>query len=72
MGSEVELTPDQLMAEMHWSRVGYFGIKETWERLNKHHPGHGISYQEVQEFINFCPTCQKTRKERKNRLIRID
>ena len=55
--------------EVHNAKVGHWGLKETWKRLNKEFPGHGIPMMDVSEMVATCPTCQKTRKERRDKLI---
>jgi hypothetical protein len=50
-----------LLPEVHNGRVGHFGAKATYNLLNKHFPGHGLSLAIVQDFINQCPICQKDR-----------
>jgi hypothetical protein len=51
----------QFLPQVHNGRLGHFGAKATYNLLNKHFPGHGISLQTVQDFINQCPICQKDR-----------
>ena len=67
----LELTPEELLSAVHNSQVGHFGVKETWTRLNKQYPGHHIPIKDVQDFVENCANCQKTRQERKHRLIKI-
>ena len=59
------------MHEVHNAQVGHCGVKELYTRLNKQFPGHGIAYKQVEDFIDRCACCQKTRKERKSRLVKI-
>ena len=47
--------------ECHGRGVGHPGVQRTWERLNKHFPGHGWSVSRVRDFISECATCQQTR-----------
>ncbi len=69
--TEQVMTPESAMRAVHNAQVGHCGVKKMYNRLNKAFPGHGIAYKEVEDFIDVCPCCQKTRKERKNRLIKI-
>ena len=69
--SESVRTPDELMHEVHNAQVGHCGVKELYTRLNKQFPGHGIAYKQVEDFIDRCACCQKTRKECKSRLVKI-
>jgi hypothetical protein len=50
-----------LLEKVHNGRSGHFGVKATYNLLNKHFPGHGLSLAIVQDFINQCPICQKDR-----------
>lgn len=65
----LQITPDEAFSKVHNGNSGHWGAKETWLRLKKFLPGHGLSYREIQELVEACVTCQKTRKERKNRLV---
>jgi hypothetical protein len=50
-----------LLEKVHNARSGHLGAKATYNLLNKHFPGHGLSLAVVQDFINQCPICQKDR-----------
>jgi hypothetical protein len=50
-----------LLEKVHNGRIGHFGSKATYNLLNKHFPGHGLSLAIVQDFVNQCPICQKDR-----------
>lgn len=63
------VSTDQAFAEIHNGTSGHWGAKESWLRLNKFFPGHGLSFREVRELVDACPNCQKNRKERKQRLV---
>jgi hypothetical protein len=66
---EISVTQDEALRAVHCSRSGHAGIAETYTRLNKHFPGHGISMQQVRQFVDTCANCQKTRRERSQALI---
>ena len=65
------LRAQELMEEVHNAQSGHWGAKEMWNRLNKLCPGHQIPYKEIADFVSSCACCEKTRRERKNRLIKI-
>ena len=46
---------------VHNSRMGHMGARRTWLALNKHFPGHGLSFSVVEDFVMSCPVCQKDR-----------
>ena len=50
-------------------KQGHWGLRETWKRLNQRFPGHGLPMQYISQCIAECPTCQKTRKERREHLV---
>lgn len=66
---EMSVSIDRAFAEVHNGTSGHWGAKESWLRLSKFFPGHGLSFREVRELVDACPNCQKNRKERKQRLI---
>jgi hypothetical protein len=66
-----DMTFDQIFANVHNCTEGHWGLRETWKRLNQNFPGHGASMNDISELIASCPTCQKTRKERREKLIPI-
>ena len=41
--------------------MGHHGVLRTWYNLNRYFPGHGLSVQEVREYVSKCMNCQKTR-----------
>jgi hypothetical protein len=53
--------PDNILSKVHGGRNGHWGVQETWNALNKHFPGHQITFKLVQEFVRSCATCQKVR-----------
>ena len=48
-----------MLVEVHNGRAGHHGINRTMRMLNQYYPGHGLSQQQVDEFIKMCVTCQK-------------
>ena len=54
-----KLSPKDMLAEVHGRRTGHFGVRRTYELLNKLYPGHGIPIQLVTEYRANCPVCQK-------------
>jgi hypothetical protein len=62
---------DKVLASVHNDQVGHWGARETWKRLNKEFPGHGVSYQVIVDFVAECANCQKTRREIKQRLVPV-
>ena len=49
------------LADVHGGREGHFGTRRTWIALNELYPGHRIPYRTVDEYIQSCAVCQKTR-----------
>ena len=49
----------------------HFGVARTYDLLNKHFPGHGISMNQVSEFVRECPECQKVRLGMDSALVPI-
>ena len=58
---ESTTTMNSLLSQVHGGRAGHRGIKRTYEALNLHHPGHGISINQITDYIANCPICQKDR-----------
>ncbi len=69
----LQLTVDQegALRMVHNSKDGHWGAFETWRRVNDLCPGHHISMDQCKSFVLHCACCQKTRLERKRRLIPI-
>jgi hypothetical protein len=67
----VWLTRKQMLDYVHGGRSTHRGNAFTIEMLNKHFPGHGISYQKVLEYRQQCPTCQKNDHTMNNVLFPI-
>ena len=68
---QLKLTFEEMFAEVHNSKAGHWGVRETWKQLNKIFPGHGTSMALIAEKISLCPNCQKNRKERRDKLISV-
>lgn len=68
---EVSLTPNQMLAEVHGHRSGHHGVQRTYELLNKHFPGHGISMTIVKQWRKDCATCAKVDKYNSIKLVPI-
>jgi hypothetical protein len=54
-------TIEQKISLVHNSRMGHMGVRRTWKALNKYLPGHGVSIDQVREFVEECVWCQKLR-----------
>ena len=54
-------TIEDLLKQVHGGRIGHHGFRRTWQLLNRHFPGHGISMEQVRTFVQECAICQKTR-----------
>ena len=39
----------------------HLGTRQTWQKLNKHFPGHKITLKVVDDFVKAFPRCQKDR-----------
>jgi hypothetical protein len=57
----INTTATEKLSSVHGGRNGHFGVARTWNDLNEYFPGHGVSIQQVRDFIAECPTCQKDR-----------
>ena len=67
--AEVRLANDKIKEacrSVHNGRAGHSGAAKTWRLLNTHYPGHQIPFKLVQEFVNTCPICIKTRVKAAN------
>ena len=47
----------EIFATVHNATVGHWGAAETWRRMNKFAPGHGLSQREVSEPVLQCANC---------------
>ena len=68
---DVKLPADHLFNEVHNGKQGHWGLRETWKRLNQRFPGNGLPMQYISQCIAECPTCQKTRKGRREFLVPV-
>jgi hypothetical protein len=62
----VEETGDEVsraIRKVHNARMGHYGVRRTWNALNKHLPGHAIPIKAVRDFVEGCVWCQKLRKD---------
>ena len=53
--------PDTILKLVHNKTFGHNGIQRTYRLLNKHFPGHRITFEAIRDFIHTCPICQKVR-----------
>lgn len=53
--------PEYYLRQVHGGRSLHYGVRHTWNTLNKVFPGHSIPYRLVAEFVSSCPVCQKFR-----------
>ena len=60
----VMMTPQQMLSKVHGGRAGHNGARRTMVLLNNTYPGHRVSQQLVQEYVNTCWTCQKVHTPR--------
>ena len=56
------LDTTEMLESVHNSRQGHWGAYRTWVRLRDSHPGNGIPFRVVQDFVQACPICQKVNK----------
>ena len=68
---DLSMNLQEIFDAVHNAKEGHWGLKETWKRMNKKYPGHGASMIEISDMISTCANCQKTRKERRDRLIPV-
>ena len=62
LGAVGEVTdPDVILRLVHNKSLGHHGVQRTYQLLNKHFPGHHITYSAIRDFIHTCPICQKVR-----------
>ena len=65
------LKPAEIFATVHNATVGHWGAAQTWRRMNKYAPGHGLSQREVAELVLQCANCAKNRREKSDKLVPI-
>jgi hypothetical protein len=61
-------TPEELLTQVHNSRMGHNGVARTWKLLTEHFPGHQISQAFIRAWISACATCQVDRLGMTNQL----
>ena len=54
-----ELTADDYLSQVHGGRHGHLSPRKTWRALNKIFPGHRISIDYVNRYIDRCAVCEK-------------
>ena len=54
----------EIFDSVHNSTAGHWGAVETWRRMNKFAPGHGLSQKDVAKLVLLCANCEKNRRER--------
>jgi len=50
-----------VIRQVHNTRVGHHGVRNTYRLLNTHFPGHRIPWRVVNDFVSCCAWCQKDR-----------
>jgi hypothetical protein len=65
------MTPQQIFDSIHSATTGHWGAAETWRRMNKLAPGHGLSMQQVHDLVQECVNCQKNRRRLSHKLVPI-
>jgi len=62
---ECDVTPGEdpkfYLDQVHGGRELHLGARQTWQKLNKHFPGHKIPFKVVDDYVKACPRCQKDR-----------
>ena len=62
---ECDVTPGEdpkfYLDQVHGGKALHLGTRQTWQKLNKHFPGHKITLKVVDDFVKACPRCQKDR-----------
>lgn len=51
----------EMLKSVHGGRSGHMGVFRTYKLLNEHYAGHGISINQVRDYVMECPVCQKVR-----------
>jgi len=54
-------TAPALFARIHNGRMAHHGAKRSFALMNEYFPGHGISFEVIEELVRSCPICQKHR-----------
>ena len=58
----VHLSAKEMLQSVHSGRLGHWGAYKTWTKLRDAHPGNGIPFRVVQEWVQACPICQKVNR----------
>ena len=53
--------PKFFLDQVHGGKALHLGTRQTWQKLNKHFPGHMITLKVVDDFVKACPRYQKDR-----------
>ena len=59
--TEVTFSQKEMLKSAHGGRSGHMGVYRTYKILNDNFAGHGISLNQVTDFVLECPVCQKVR-----------
>jgi hypothetical protein len=65
------MTKDEMLRQAHGGRGGHWGVKRTYEHLNKTFPGHGITKKQISEYITQCGVCEKVRLDMSTALVPV-
>ena len=60
--SQRHLSAREMLESVHNGRLGHWGAYKTWTKLRDAHPGNGIPFRVVQEWVQACPICQKVNR----------
>ena len=52
---------ESILEEVHAGRNGHYGVARTWYLAKQLYPESTITMRAVQEYVQLCPLCQKTR-----------
>ena len=58
-GKTTQKDVNDYLRDCHGGRKFHSGVWRTWITLNKTYPGHRINIEQVRNFVNECPICQK-------------
>jgi hypothetical protein len=56
------LSAKEMLESVHNGRLGHWGAYKTWTKLRDAHPGNGIPFRVVQEWVQACAICQKVNR----------
>ena len=56
------LSTEEMLESVHNGRLGHWGAYRTWTKLRDTHPGNGIPFRIVQEWVQSCAICQKVNR----------